>query len=243
MSFSPLSNKEICALHKPKGREEAQQFIAEGLRTVTTLITSGYMPYAVYVTEAYDISSLPASVTPTYVSQQTMDRITASTTASGILAVFPIPANPPATELTSGLVLAQIADPGNMGTLIRSCAAFGYSSVVVVEGCDPFSPKVVQATAGTLAQVKIFQWTWQELLKNKSDFNLCALQAHKGKKPESLDLSSPLLVVGNEANGIPAEWVKTCDSLLSLPTSGEVESLNAAIAGSIALYCCSQKKN
>ncbi len=241
MSFSSLTNKEICALHTSKGRQEAQLFIAEGIRTVTTLIESGLMPHEVYVIETFT-GTLPASVTPTYVSAQTMDRISASTTASGILGIFSIPKAPQAADLTPGLVLAHIADPGNMGTLIRSCAAFGYSSVVLIEGCDPYAPKVVQASAGTIAQVKLFKWSWQELLTNKKNFNLCALETHKGKKPTDLDLSQPLLVVGNEANGIPHEWLKNCDSLLTLPTSGDVESLNAAIAGSIALYCCSQKK-
>lgn len=175
------------------------------------------------------------------VSTSIMERISPSSTPSGILAVFPIPPKPAASQVGAGLVLAQVADPGNMGTLIRSCAAFGYRSVVVVGGCDPFSPKVIQATAGSIAHVTIFRWSWSELLAHKGDLSLCALVAQGGKSPKEVPLLQTLLVVGNEAHGISSEWITDCDAAITLPMCGEIESLNAAVAGSIALYIGSLK--
>ena len=68
------------------------------------------------------------------------------------------------SNATSGLVLAQISDPGNMGTLIRSGAAMGCSTVVIVEGTDPWGPKAVQASGGAIGKVHIIQTDWHELV-------------------------------------------------------------------------------
>ncbi len=238
MSLPSQIIKDIRVLHTAKGRKAANLCIAEGERTVFTLINAGWKPAHIYTVE--DTYLLTNGFTPsspcTMVSTSIMERISPSSTPSGILAVFPIPPTPLVSQLGAGLVLAQVADPGNMGTLIRSCTAFGYRSVVVVAGCDPFSPKVIQATAGAIAHVTLFRWTWAELLAHKGDLSLCALVAQGGKRPEEVPLSKTLLVVGNEAHGIYAPWIADCDAAMTLPMHGQIESLNAAVAGSIALY-------
>ncbi len=235
------SIKYVRILHTAKGRSEEQCFIAEGLRTVLSFIKAGYAPIELYATESI-INRLDTTIGYTLVSTQTMERMSASSTPSGILAIFAMPQNPDPQTLTSGLVMAEISDPGNMGTLIRSCAAFGFSSVVIINGCDPFNPKVIQATAGSLPYVSLFRWTWQELLEHKKDLQLCALEPQKGKPAHALQLKNTLLIVGNEAHGIDPEWLKKCDSLLTLPINHEIESLNAAIAGSIALFLASEQQ-
>ena len=143
---------------------------------------------------------------------------------------------PKATQLTSGIVLAQIQDPGNTGTLIRSAIGLGYKSVVIIEGCDPYSPKVVQATAGTLAHAKLFLWSWQELVQHKNNLKLCALVLNDEQQDQSYPADTTLFVVGNEAHGLPQAWVDACDMTMTIPLAPQAESLNAAVAGSIALY-------
>jgi TrmH family RNA methyltransferase len=150
--------------------------------------------------------------------------------------VFEIPKQEPLSALTGGLVMTKIADPGNMGSLIRSCAAFGVKTVVTIDGADVWSPKVVQASAGTLALVNVFETNWKDLLRYKKDLKLCALVVDGGKKPSHTTLDNTLLVVGNEAQGIPQEWVAECEETMTISMPGQVESLNAAVAGSIALY-------
>lgn len=244
MTLTAQTIKDIRALHTPKGRKETGLFLAEGIRTILSFIEAGHKPVNVYIADKkpYLVSQIPSHIPFERISKSEMERISASTTPSGILALFKIPAKPPLTTLSSGLVLAQISDPGNMGTLIRSAAAFGYTSIIVIEGCDPYAPKVVQSTAGCLATVKLFQWSWEETFQNKKDLSLCALVARGGKSPEELDLKHSLLVIGNEAHGIPEAWVEDCDTQLTLPMTGNAESLNAAVAGSIALFIGSQKK-
>ena len=230
--------KSVCDLHDSKGRKAQNQFMAEGLRTCTTLIKNGMKLIQLYVTQ----DNLPAAQELandffiTIVDKSVMAKMSAATTPSGMLATFAIPAQMPFSDLEAGLVLAQINDPGNMGTLIRTAAAMNIKNVVIVEGADVWSPKVVQASAGALAQIKIITPSWEALMKWKKDLRICALVVKGGKKPQELDAKNMLLVVGNEANGIPKEWLRNADDFMTIPMPGKTESLNAAVAGSLGLY-------
>lgn len=230
--------KQVTALHTAKGREKQQRCIAEGIRTLKTLINAGWQAEAIYATSALyqdALNQLPKT-TITEVSDVVMKKMSAATTPSGILGVFPIPRQPNPNELSTGMVLAGIADPGNMGTLIRTCAAFGKRSVVIIGGCDPYSPKVIQSSAGTVARMDIFEWTWQELLNHKQSLELIALVAQGGSNPSEITSAESLIVIGSEAHGIPSEWVATCQKKVTIPMPGGTESLNAAVAGAIAFY-------
>jgi RNA methyltransferase, TrmH family len=229
----------IIALKKTQGRHAQEKLLVEGLRAISTVIEAGWEPLDLLVTQ--DMVQQALSLAPddiiTLVDQPVMEKISQSTTPSGMVGIFKLPKKPKTEKLNAGLVLVDIMDPGNMGTLIRTCAAMGFQSVVIVEGADPWSHKVIQASAGTIAYVNIFCWSWEKLLQNKGANTLVALVAHKGAAPEELDpVASNLLVVGNEAHGLSDAIVKLCDKKVTLPMPGRTESLNAAVAGSIALY-------
>ncbi len=230
--------KMISALHDAKGRDAQKRFIAEGSRTCSTLIESGMKLVQMYTTKAQlaAVREFAKNFFITIVDDHVMEKISAAKTPSGILGVFEMPAQPPFSSLTSGLVLANLADPGNIGSLIRTCAALKIKTVIAIDGADIWNPKVVQASAGTVGYVQIYTPTWETLLKWKKDFKLCALVVKGGKAPQEIDFTNTLLIVGNEATGIPAPWLRDVDSYLTLPMPGNTESLNAAVAGSIALY-------
>ncbi|MCL5875576.1 MAG: RNA methyltransferase [Candidatus Dependentiae bacterium] len=230
--------KYITSLHSAKGRAQHNQFIAEGVRVCQTLLDSSVKLSRLYATHAMveQAKLIAPEERIVAVSAKVMEKISTSVTPSGIMGVFAIPKPTDLSDLGSGVVLAQISDPGNMGTLIRSAAALGAGSVVVVEGADIWNPKVIQASAGTLGAVKIFRATWQELLEHKKDLMLHALVVEGGKSPETINKKNCLLVVGNEAHGIPAQWLGQCDEEITLSMPGKIESLNAAVAGSIAMY-------
>ncbi len=233
--------KLVDALKKAKERKNQQRFIAEGIRTIQTLLTK-YKPIQLYLTEkAFSEHHINIDRNLiTLVTDEVMQKISTTKTPSGVVGVFTMPQQP-TSDLTPGLVLANITNPGNMGTLIRTATAMNVNTIVIVEGTDIWSPKVIQSTAGTIANVDIFELTWQELLNQKKDLNLCALVVKDGKPPEHLDLKKSLIVVGNEADGIPSEWIANCEQLCTLPMPGNTESLNAAVAGSIALYLAFSK--
>jgi len=234
-------NPEIIAVAKladAKERVSQDMFIAEGLRTCSALIESRLKLVQIYALEsqAQQAKSIAPENKITLIPKPVLEKISQTSTPSGIVGVFRLPQQYHLSQLQNGIVMAQINDPGNMGTLIRTCAALSLKSVVVVEGCDPWSPKVVQATAGTIGLVDIYRVSWQELVDNKGSLNLCALVVDGGKQPSEITAKNTLLVVGNEAHGIPAPWIEDCTSSMTLPMQGNVESLNAAVAGSIALY-------
>lgn len=230
--------KKITSLQTKKGRTELQLFIAEGKRTCTTLLAAGLQPEYFFSSEhMLEIIGgfVPDPQMIRLVSENVMKKISTGKTPSGIVGVFTIPEQKEIT-LQSGIVLARIADPGNMGTLIRSASAFGLKAVVCVETCDPWSPKVIQATAGTIGFVTVHQISWAELLNSKKDVLLYALVVSGGKEPHELSDKNCLLVIGSEAHGIPNEWLADCEGQITLPMPGKIESLNAAVAGSIAMY-------
>ena len=238
--------KKIKSLHTPKGRSAHHLFIAEGLRAIEGLMTGRLeLKFLFYTSMAQDSASILTpkinqfwpKVDLILLDPVVMAKISTLESQAGILAVFAIPQiNHHSIPLSTGAVLAQISDPGNMGTLIRTTAAMGYETVVVIEGTDPWGPKVVQASAGALAQINLFRLSWQELLAHKKDLTLCALVVQNGENPKTLDLSNSLLVIGSEAHGLPETWVADCEKRLTIPMPGGTESLNAAIAVGIALY-------
>ena len=134
----------------------------------------------------------------------------------------------------------EISDPGNMGTLIRTAAAMNIAHVIIIGGTDPYSPKVIQSTAGSFATITLYQTTLPILINQKLD--LCALVVKDGQTPDKINLADKFLVVGNEAHGLNEEQIKACSSKLTIPMPGHTESLNAAIAGAIGLYIMSTQR-
>jgi TrmH family RNA methyltransferase len=230
--------KDIVRLHDKKARTEHGLFIVEGLKNIQTFCHAGWQPEHLYLTDkaletAHEIMDQSRAVVT--VSDAVMKKMSASTTASGILALFSF--KPQELLVQAGsLVLAEVSDPGNMGTLIRTAAALACPSVIVVGGTDPFSPKVIQAGAGAHASIPVITAQWPDVVKKTNGLSLCALVVEGGATPDNLDLTTSVLVVGSEAHGIRKEWVKACKQRLTLPMPGNTESLNAAVAGSIALY-------
>ncbi len=230
--------KHVVQLHAAKYRSKLQEFIAEGFRTISTIIAAGHTPIGLFVIEdfLYDAQQLVNDKLITIVTPEVMNKMSAAQSPSGLLALFPIPAQPSFDTLGAGIILAQVTDPGNMGTLIRTAAAMNKKTVVCIETVDPWNPKVVQATAGAISMVSIFCVTWHDILLVKKNIPLYALVPTEGVNPSSIKLHDALIVVGSESHGIPEEWVAQCDKKITLPMPGNFESLNAAVAGSIALY-------
>jgi len=227
--------KQIATLQTTKGRKKYQQFIAEGLRTCKTLMASPLTLIQLYVTEKMVEEAQNLSQNITLLSEQAMKKIAPTKTPSGMLGVFSIPKQAKPKVINPGLVLAQITDPGNMGTLIRSSIAFDYSQIIIIDGIDPWNPKSVQSSAGTIGFANIIQMSWHELKKHTNRPLLSALVPRKGKEIK-IGEKNKLFIIGNEAHGIPEKWLTDCEELLTLSMPGKTESLNAAVAGSLVLY-------
>jgi TrmH family RNA methyltransferase len=230
--------KQIGTLEEKKKRRETGLFKAEGVRTVTTLLESGLSCKFLLATEENMeiLKQFPSIKERFCISHQVAQKLTGASTPSGVFGVFHIPETTLPSSLSAGLVLAQISDPGNMGTLIRTSVAMGFKQIICVECTDPFSTKAVSSTAGTLGKASIIICSWPELIAHQQRPPLCALVVDGGQSPASLNEANMLLVVGNEAHGLPVSWEGACEKKITLPMPGNTESLNAAIAGCIALY-------
>ncbi len=163
-------------------------------------------------------------------------------TPHGVAAVVRRPAAPVPAEGSTALhvVLVGVADPGNVGTLLRTAEAVGASSVVVTEGtADVWAPKVVRSSAGSVWRVPVEKAPAVEALHRLGGAGVQRVGAAGGAggRPEALDLTGPVaLVLGSEAHGLPAEVAGLVDSWASLPMEGAVESLNVAVAGSVLAF-------
>jgi RNA methyltransferase, TrmH family len=140
----------------------------------------------------------------------------------------------PQTQRDVCLALWRVADPGNVGTLIRTADAFG-ASVALSDGCaDPTGPKAVRASAGAIFRVPLLEW-------GQAPGARVALMAHGGEPLHEVDVEPPFtLLLGSEREGLPGGLVADVHKA-TIPLRPEAESLNVAAAGAIALYELSRR--
>ncbi len=145
------------------------------------------------------------------------------------------------------LVLVELSDPGNMGTLIRSASAFGYNKIILVDCCDIYNPKVVRSTMSSIFRTRYRQCSTDEAIAWLKNSNLKIYAAVADKhKPSSFEPNLDMgcvLMIGNEAHGIPAPILDLCSKKITIKMLNEIESLNAAVAGSILMFNISNKIN
>ncbi len=235
------------ALRSVKGRSEQKRFAFEGPTLLGEARASGLAIEELYATPAaYETMPLvreyDASGTPTFiVTTHALAAISDLATPSGIVAVAPIPLSGLEKLLSLGtpvLVLADIGDPANAGTLLRSADAFGCPGVVFGRlGVDPYNPKVVRGAMGAIFRLAIAVAEPAELqaVAAAAGFTLLGLAA-QGEPLAGERWDEPVaLVVGHERHGL-GRWAPLCRRILAIPMAPCAESLSAAVAGSIALY-------
>jgi len=225
--------RHLATLHEVAGRRASGAFLVEGRRAIAGFLAAGWIPNHLLIRSGSAVpEGWPEHVE---VGERALAKISAATTPSGYLAVFALPAEVPLDRAAGGLVLAGVSDPGDLGTLLRTAAAFAVGQVVCLGGADAFAPKVVQASAGALAAVRLHRLAGCSELAGGAP--LCALVPRGGHGPAALAAGARWLVVGGEANGLAAADLACCSELLTLPMPGQaVESLNAAVAGAIGLW-------
>ncbi len=140
---------------------------------------------------------------------------------------------------TGLLVLDGVQDPGNVGTLVRTARAFGLAGVVVLEGtADPWSPKVVRASAGAVFRLPVVRAPWARVEVWLEGEGVPVVAAHaEGEDVRALALRAPwALVVGNEGAGVRHDVLARAALRVAVPMPGGADSLNAGVAGAILLY-------
>lgn len=229
--------KRLLKLKTKKGRTQAGQYIVDGLRIVNHAIEHKISIDCIVMSKTFSHQSdLIESDHATYVvSDDLFKELVETESPQGIMAVVYQSTLP----LGSGklLFLDGIQDPGNIGTLIRTAEAAGFTGVILRKGCtDPYSQKALRSSMGSVMSIPILLNQHIEILeKLKQPIFGAALEGGKSFRVYDYP-ENAILIIGNEGNGISEEVLKLCDERVYIPMIGDVESLNASIAGGILMF-------
>ena len=219
--------KDLVKLSNLKFSKEQKLFKIEGFHALEMAKESGAL-VSVFATK--DIKGLKV---PQYiVSESIMETISSAKTPQGVVCVCKYKEEKPLTS-DKVLLLDNISDPGNIGTLLRTALAFGYNDVILRGGCSLYNEKVLQSTQGAVFKLNVISSFNEELLKG---YNVIATEI-KG----SVDLSTlanvgkHVLILGNEAHGVSKELLDISDVRVRINIQN-IESLNVAVAGAIAMF-------
>ncbi len=233
--------KYIQSLGQKKVRDAEGLFIAEGPKIVAELLASPDMNVAsVYALQDW-IDAHPGYAgmrNLVEVNEHDLAKISQLTTPNSVLAIvkkknFPAP---PTLKGSVSLILDTIQDPGNMGTIIRTADWFGVRQVVCSNDCaDIYNPKVVQATMGSIIRVNTMYTDLESWLSEQQGIPIYAASLQGENVNEMKSISEGLLIIGNESRGIAPEIMKLVTKKITIPRTGQAESLNAAVAAGILL--------
>ena len=231
--------KLVRGLHLRKNRKKSGLFVAEGMKLVTDLLSSGMVSEFIFCSDGLLFNEINAPVT--LISPREMKQITALETPSPLLAVFQMPdygASPRETSMI--LVLDRIQDPGNLGTMMRTALWYGVEDIVLISGtADPYSPKVVQSSMSALAHVHLTTMDAADFLSWSNEQGCELVVADMDGSPaRGFDWPKKCaLVLGNEGQGISQELSEGVSQKITIPAakSAQAESLNVATAAAILL--------
>ncbi|MHC4135780.1 MAG: TrmH family RNA methyltransferase [Planctomycetota bacterium] len=236
--------KYLRSLRQRKARSREGALLVEGLNVVEEAVAAGEVRELLLsdeIAQGPRGRALVARGLPVHtLGESDMQALAETRTPAGAFALVTDPCGPfdPAHLPDEALVLlaAGVADPGNLGTLIRTAAALGVAAVVTAAGTvEATNPKVVRATAGALFRIPVRHGEAAAL--KEAGFELFVADAGGRPFPELADRPARLaLAVGNEPRGLPADVVAAADVTVAVPQVGAVESLNVAVATGILLH-------
>ncbi len=248
-STSNAQIKNIMALlKKSKERKEQKAFVIEGRKMFEEIcqdksrLIKAYFSES-YVKEQYGCFGLP-DIPCEIVADSVFDAMAETVTPQGVLAIVRMPeySLEDMIEKAGTLVLLEnLRDPGNLGTIIRTAEAAGVAGILLSkESVDIYNPKVIRSTMGAVYRVPfLYVEDFMELLKELSAKDVRLLASHlKGKKTfDKADYSGKVgILIGNEANGLSDEAAELAAEKVIIPMAGSVESLNAAVAAALLMY-------
>lgn len=241
---------EIRKLHQKKFRQERQLFLVEGEKSVHDLLESTLRVAEIFATEAWfsahEADVAARGLTCNVLSISELERISCFTTASPVIALVHAPswALSDLDARAPILVLDDIRDPGNLGTIIRTADWFGVSQIVCSENTvELTNPKTIQATMGSFGRVKVCYTALLPFLQSQRGQRKIYGTFLQGTDIQQVSFSNnDIIVIGSESNGISDALQSVIDARIHIPSprrSGDkAESLNAAIATAIVLYQC-----
>ena len=241
--------KNIKKLKDKKYRDERNEFIVEGIKMVGEAIKEeANIKNIIICDDCYNNCEIPSELKYEiakrkiiYVSQKVFDSITDVTNPQGILAVVEKnKVNDIDYKQDFFLILDDIQDPGNIGTILRTADSINLNQIIVSsKTADAFNPKVVRSTMGAIFRINVIvcedlSGVISQLKKHKVKIAVTDLKTDKSIY--DVDYKKTAVIIGNEANGVSEKLLERADVKIKIPMTGKTESLNAAVATGIILY-------
>ncbi len=242
MVIDSSANKKVQFLRKLADRSERRAagcFIVEGQNILKDLPPE-IRPHSVFVAQSKADELMDFAVTfgcsVTILSDRIFNSVSDTVTPAGILAVMPIPQSGGMTRLAERvLVLDRIADAGNLGTIIRTAAAFGYRDLLLINCADAYSGKAVRSSMGGIFRTRIIEADYEGF--SKAVNHPVYILDMAGEDISKADAKGRFaLVIGSEAHGVSDFFRSVRQKSLAIPMEGDMESLNAAVSAAIAMY-------
>ncbi len=239
------------SLSLKKNREETGEFAIEGIKLICEALNENVPLLRLFFTEtamtqySKEIENAKDLGAEGFlVSDEVYDKLTCEKGSQGIFAVAKkdeLPLFEDSENAEGCVVLESLQDPGNVGAIIRSCAALGVKNIIVTEDCaDIYSHKVLRASMGTVFKVKIYRCKsvteCVKMLKGVGKVYATALSDNSIPLSEITFSQKDSIIIGNEGHGVSDHTLSACDSAVIIPMMQGTESLNASVAASIFIW-------
>ena len=245
--------KQLRAAFAGHARLSGGMVAIEGDHLLAEALRSGMVLKTVFVSERREVPAIvPRGVEVLRLTDEVFESVVETRAPQGVAALI-VPPIPTMDAVLRGTPLILIAvglqDPGNLGTLVRSAEAFGASGVLTTPGTvSAWNQKALRASVGSVFRMPVVAATAEEIagLKSQGVRLLAAVGFDDSETvaAQEMDFSTGCaLMIGNEGAGLTAEWIDMADARVTIPCPGPVESLNAAIAGSLLLYEASRQRS
>ena len=233
-------------LKQKKERDQHQLMVLEGIHLLDAYLEQGYKPQSIFIAENKlqhpEINKLLTQLSNIKIysiSEKAFSRLSQHCSVTDIIAIAPKPQSSALPIKQSCIILENIQDSGNVGTILRSAAAAGMNHVLLSSGCaDAYSPKVLRAAMGAHFLLQIHENT--DILAFLSNFTGTSIATALDKHSNSLyqtNLTGQIaLIVGNEGAGVSQAVLENVNQSIYIPMPGQTESLNVAMATTICLF-------
>lgn len=251
--FSNPTVKYLRSLREKKHRRREGKFLAEGLRLLTDARECGRVPEVLVMAEERDphpllhaleqaVEAAGGDVIET--SADILTKITGKSNPQAVTGMFAEwDTSLEALDRAQGdiwLVAQALRDPGNLGTMLRTCDAVGAGGLILIDDCaDPFSVEAVRASMGAVFTQQVAQARWEDFgpWLRGGPGQLVAASLRDSVPYRSAPYQAPcFILVGNESQGLPEAYETECDLRVTMPMRGRADSLNAAVAGAVLAY-------
>lgn len=238
--LSKLSNNLIKEIKKQK-HEKSYLLFLDNLKIIKDALAIGLKPkYILTSNENYlnkEIRSI-ADDKIFLVDNKTIEQLSDSKTPQGVVGIIEYIPHVVEEPKTNFLVMDGLQDPGNVGSLIRTAAACGFNYVYLIDSVKVTNSKLIRSSAGTIFNINVIEMDRKQFINKILNWKLELIKADmNGANIFNFNINKKVgVVVGNEGQGVSKGISKLCSTSVSIPMKNNVESLNAAISGSIIMY-------